>query len=321
MYVRGQVAPAGDARPLLPRPVRRSRVFTLPQHEGDAPWLLDLFCCAGGAGVGYWRAGFNVIGVDIERQPRYPFTFCQADALDILAGQVSTLGIAAIHASPPCQHYSNAQRIRSNDHLDLIGPTRDLLDDIGLPYIIENVEGAKDQMIDPVRLCGAMFPELRVYRHRLFESNIGLKTPAHPKHTHRQTKMGRTPVEGEFIHVVGNFAGVDYARAAMDIPWMSRDELKEAIPPAYTTYLGSQLMAYLEDAERKDSHPTDGRSAHPMTRKQREAEESEQIEASIRATNEECDAERFRCVGVHTGRMGFGVPFARDLAGCAETNS
>lgn len=219
----------------------------LPQRP-NAPWLLDLFCCAGGAGVGYYRAGFNVIGVDIEPQPHYPFTFVQADALDVLAGQIKGLGIksfAAVHASPPCQLYSNAQRIRSNDHPDLIGPTRALLEPLGIPYIIENVMGAQEELIDPVMLCGAMFPELRVYRHRLFESSFDLDVPDHHKHTIRQTKMGRQPVPGEFVHVVGNFCGVEYAKEAMGINWMNRDEMAEAIPPAYTEYLGKQLMTHI----------------------------------------------------------------------------
>lgn len=226
----------------MPRRIPRK---ALPQRPG-APWVLDLFCCAGGAGVGYWQAGFNVIGVDIAPQPRYPFTFVQADALDVLRGQIAGLGIrqfAVIHASPPCQLFSNTQRIRGNEHPDLIGPTRDLLVPLGIPYVIENVMGAKDELIDPVMLCGAMFPELRVYRHRLFESSVELSTPAHPAHTHKQTKMGRTPVSGEFIHVVGNFSGVEYAKQAMGIDWMGRDELREAIPPAFTKYIGLQLLA------------------------------------------------------------------------------
>lgn len=233
----------------------------LPQRP-NAPWLLDLFCCAGGAGVGYYRAGFNVIGVDIEPQPHYPFTFVQADALDVLAGQIKGLGIksfAAVHASPPCQLYSNAQRIRSNDHPDLIGPTRALLEPLGIPYIIENVMGAQEELIDPVMLCGAMFPELRVYRHRLFESNVPLMAPQFRAgtlggrladecgwpHPYRLTKMGRPPRDGEYMHVVGNFSGVDAAREAMGIDWMVRDELRESIPPAMTRHLGLQLIEHI----------------------------------------------------------------------------
>lgn len=133
-----------------------------------------------------------------------------------------------------------AQRIQKNDHPDLIGPTRTLLQATNLPWIIENVETAP--LIDPVLLCGAMFEELNVYRHRLFESNSTLVVPDHPEHREAQTKMGRPPKPGERMHVVGNFSGVEAARQAMDIDWMVRDELREAIPPAYTRYLGEQLL-------------------------------------------------------------------------------
>ena len=272
----------------MPRGRSKALRLTLPVRP-DAPWLLDLFCCAGGAGVGYYRAGFNVVGVDIEPQPGYPFTFVQADALDVLRGQIASLGIesfAVVHASPPCQHYSNAQRIRDYAHPDLIGPTRELLAPLGKPYIIENVMGARDEMVAPVMLCGAMFPELRVYRHRLFESNVTLSVPNHPRHTHKQTKMGRPPVEGEFIHVVGNFAGVAYARTAMDIPWMARDELREAIPPAYTEYLGRQLINHINNSERGKSYimsrthrthlATDRHAARAHTRRRLRTQEDRQ---------------------------------------------
>ena len=215
-----------------------------------APWLLDLFCCAGGAGMGYYRAGFNIVGVDIEPQPHYPFTFVLADALDVLEKLISgdKLGrtFSAIHASPPCQFYSHTQQIRNYAYPDLIGPTRDLILPTGLPYVIENVAGAKDHLRSPVMLCGGMFPELRVYRHRLFESNLPLTVPAHNPHTVKQTKMGRTPVEGEFVHVVGNFCGVEYARKAMGIDWMNRDEMAEALPPRYTEHLGHQIKNHIQ---------------------------------------------------------------------------
>lgn len=244
----------------MPRkPPPRLRLPIIP----GAPWLLDLFCGAGGTGYGFYLAGFNVIGVDIAPQPAYPFTFVQADALKVLRGQIAGRGIdsfAAIHASPPCQHYSDTQRIRSNDHPDLIGPTRDLIAPLGKPYTIENVMGARDELIDPVMLCGAMFPELRVYRHRLFESNIRLSVPQHPQHTHKQTKMGRAPKADEFIHVVGNFSGVAYARKAMGISWMPRDDLREAIPPAYTEYLGKQLIQEVQYRVRHASHASRNRS-------------------------------------------------------------
>lgn len=205
------------------------------------PRLLDLFCCSGGAGTGYARAGFEVIGVDIAAQRHYPFEFYQDDALDYLAKNSDHFD--AFHASPPCQAYTTAQRIRGRVHPDLIGPVRDAFTRIsgGRPWVIENVPGAPLQ--DPVELCGSMFKGLRVYRHRLFESNIPLPVPAHPEHVAPIQKMGRPPAPGEFMHVVGNFSGVAQAREAMGIDWMTRDGLREAIPPAYTEHIGRTLLA------------------------------------------------------------------------------
>lgn len=205
------------------------------------PRLLDLFCCAGGAGMGYHRAGFDVVGVDIAPQRHYPFAFHRRDAVEFL--RIHGKRFDAIHASPPCQAFTNAQRIQGNDHPDLIEPTRELLLELGKPYVIENVVGAP--LLDPVLLCGSMFDGLQTYRHRLFESNFDIQVPEHPAHVARLTKMGRTPIEGEFMHVVGNFSGVKKARAAMGIDWMVRDELREAIPPAYTEFIGRQMLAQI----------------------------------------------------------------------------
>jgi DNA (cytosine-5)-methyltransferase 1 len=113
----------------------------------------------------------------------------------------------------------------------------------GLPYVIENVQGAP--LLDPVVLCGAMFG-LRTYRHRLFEANFLIKAPAHPPHVAPTRKMGRPIRDGEFMHVVGNFSGVGTARDIMGMPWASRDGLREAIPPAYTKHIGLQLMAQIQ---------------------------------------------------------------------------
>ena len=207
----------------------------------DRPRLLDLFSCAGGAGMGYFQAGYEVVGVDLHPQPRYPFEFHQADALAVLRGEVLDLsGFDAIHASPPCQSYSNAQRIQQNEHPDLVDAVRDLAQQTGLPYIIENVVGAP--LDRPFMLCGAMWPELQTYRHRLFETSFPVDVPPHPEHRFPTTKMGRPPQPGEFMHVVGNFSGADRARAAMGIDWMVRDELREAIPPAYTRLVGRSLL-------------------------------------------------------------------------------
>lgn len=207
------------------------------------PRLLDLFSGAGGCSAGYAAAGFEVTGVDIAPHPSYPFEFVQADVLDILADREYLDQFDAFAASPPCQAFTNAQKIRGNEHPDFISPTRAALSATGKPYVIENVPGAP--LIDPIILCGAMFPRLRTYRHRLFESNVPLTTPPHPKHVARTTKMGRPPQPGEFMHVVGNFSGVASAREAMGIDWMTRDDLREAVPPAYTEYVGGQMLAHM----------------------------------------------------------------------------
>ena len=209
--------------------------------------ILDLYCCAGGAAMGYRRAGFDVTGVDIVRRDRYPFDFIRSDALVFLERLIDGklpdkpwLRFDAIHASPPCQAYSNAQRIQDLDHPDLLAPTRERLVETGLPWVIENVEGAP--MNDPVLLCGTMFPGLTTYRHRLFESNVPILQPLHPEHVYRQTKMGRRPAEDEWIQVVGHMSATKVGRKAMGIEWMRRDELREAIPPLYTEYVGRHLM-------------------------------------------------------------------------------
>lgn len=207
--------------------------------------LLDLYCCQGGAAKGYATAGFEVVGVDIDPQPRYPFEFWQVDALEFLRDLiVNGHDFVAVHASPPCQHDSETQRIQGNDHPDLIGPTRELLLELGLPYVIENVRGAVPKLRNPVMLCGPMVGVL-MYRHRYFETNWPLHQPEHKPHTTPQVKMGRMPQPGEFIQAVGNFSGVQQAREVMGMPWASRDGLREAIPPAYAGYVGRQLMRVL----------------------------------------------------------------------------
>ena len=209
------------------------------------PLLLDLFCCQGGAGMGYYRAGFDIVGIDLFGQPRYPFRFYQADAILTLKSlleikqRYGRVEYSAVHASPPCQAHTNAQKIMGNEHPELIEPTRELLIELGLPYVIENVPGAPLEA--PIELCGAMF-NLGTYRHRLFETNFYVHELPHPKHVARTTKMGRKPVDGEMMHVVGNFSGVAKAKKAMGIDWMNRDGLRESIPPAYTRHIGYYLM-------------------------------------------------------------------------------
>jgi len=205
------------------------------------PLLLDLYCCAGGSSVGYHNAGFDIVGMDRDPQPNFPFEFIQgaAEHLD----PSFFFGFAAISASPPCQAYTIAQRINRNKHPDLVAITREKLQASGLPWVIENVVRAP--LINPAMLCGSMFPHLRTYRHRLFETNFPLVAPPHPEHIAPVRKMGRPPQEGDFMHVVGNFSGIAQARKAMGIDWMTRDELREAIPPAYTEFVGQQLMRHI----------------------------------------------------------------------------
>jgi DNA (cytosine-5)-methyltransferase 1 len=221
------------------------------------PRLLDLFSCAGGAAMGYHRAGFEVTGVDIDPQPRFPFTFRQADALTLPMDWIQSFD--AVHASPPCQSYSDLARRNGNGHMwpRLIEPVREMLDASGLPYIIENVEGAP--LLEPVVLCGTMFPGLRVIRHRLFESNLELEVPEHGKHplvfTHdkRKNHYGKLNQDESFVQVTGGGnCSIANAKDALGIDWMTKNELNESIPPAYTEYLGEQLMAYVR-AEAKNA--------------------------------------------------------------------
>ncbi|WP_443042849.1 SAM-dependent methyltransferase [Streptomyces sp. NBC_00370] len=204
--------------------------------------VLDLFSCQGGAGMGYHQAGFDVTGVDLAPQPRYPLRFVQADALGYLREHGAEFDF--IHASPPCQRYSRAQKIQGRDHPDLIAPVRAALEATGRPWVIENVEEAAGELRSPVTLCAAAFG-MRTYRHRLFETGGGFSftPPPHPAHLAPLTKMGRPRAAGHFAHYVGNFSGVPEARADMGVPWMNRDGIRECIPPAYTHWIATAVLA------------------------------------------------------------------------------
>lgn len=183
--------------------------------------------------MGYHRAGFDVVGVDTKRQRHYPFPFIQADALQYVAEHGREYD--AIHASPPCQAYSRSAALHTNlHHPKLIVPTRAALRATELPYVIENVVGAP--LLSPIVLCGTMFG-LKVFRHRLFESNLALLQERHAVHSGKTVKSG-----GEYVSVFGHEHRLAEGRAAMGIDWMNRDELAQAIPPAYTEYVGRQLL-------------------------------------------------------------------------------
>lgn len=203
--------------------------------QGGKGWrLLDLFCGAGGCAVGYHRAGFEVVGVDLYPQPRYPFAFVQADALEYL--ELFGHDFDTIHASPPCQGYSAALRHLAHGKPKLLVQVRAGLVAAGKPYVIENVEGAP--LARPIVVCGTGLG-LRVQRHRLFECSFpaegtgcdhGIKT-INPHRASSRTHLGFSP-ELQW-------------REAMGVGWMTKAEARQAIPPAYTEFVGRQLLAAL----------------------------------------------------------------------------
>lgn len=212
--------------------------------------LLDICCKAGGASAGYANAGFTVTGVDREPQPRYPYEFVQADLRDLDPAWIADQ-FDAVTASPPCWAHSDLAHRTGREYEDFIPETRALLQATGLPWVIENVEGAP--LIDPLVLCGTQFPGLRVIRHRLFESNIQLMAPGHhPEHPLVYTRDKRKRHYGQldewtaFVSVTGGGNSSRAAAAnAMGIDWMTKDELNQAIPPAYTEFIGQQLADHL----------------------------------------------------------------------------
>lgn len=246
----------------------------------NRPKMLDLYSCAGGAGMGYHFAGFEVYSVDIAPQPRNPFPFHQGDCLqvliDLLLGEVLEFNngeslflsdFYAIHASPPCQAYSvtksKGSHLRAKSgrtHPELVEPTRDLLEETGHPWIMENVVGPPLQ--DPIVLCGTQFNlvaddvdgvPLRLLRHRLFESNEPLQAPPHvPHQADRSRKTASvfgsggtyTPAQRDSRHRSGGYVPhISVIKELMGIDWMrTRYELSQSIPPAYTEYLGRQLL-------------------------------------------------------------------------------
>jgi DNA (cytosine-5)-methyltransferase 1 len=213
------------------------------------PLLLDLFCGAGGAAMGYHRAGFDIIGVDIAPQPNYPFEFHQADALMALASTGWGRHVAAIHASPPCQQFSQMSKCRpglAETYPDLVDPTRRLLRATGLPYVIENVVGAP--LENPVQICGSGLG-MTLQRHRLFESNFPLwGVPcAHGQNAWNDDYGHATGRKRRRVPVIGEWRVKKHLQdEAMRIDWMTLPELSEAIPPAYTEFIGGQLLAHIQ---------------------------------------------------------------------------
>ncbi|ATL83351.1 DNA cytosine methyltransferase [Streptomyces malaysiensis subsp. malaysiensis] len=228
-----------------PTPIRRSR----------RPRVLDLFCCAGGAAMGYHRAGFDVDGVDIAHRATYPFRYHQGDALTRLAHLITTGEIERygfVHASPPCQHGcaltvgTNQSQGWGRAHVDLVAPTRELLDRTGLPYVIEQPNG-RAKIRKDLTLCGEMFG-LGVIRHRNFElGGWSIPRPAHRAHRGRVRgwRHGRY-FDGPYVAAYGSGGGkptIGELQEAMGIHWTEvREELTEAIPPAYTQWIGRAFL-------------------------------------------------------------------------------
>jgi DNA (cytosine-5)-methyltransferase 1 len=220
--------------------------------------LLELYCKAGGSGMGYAAAGFIVSGIDIKPQPNYPFAFSQGDALRLDA-QIIAENFDAIHASPPCQFASPLRFAPGGkEHINLIPATRKLLQATGLPYVIENVEDAAEHLINPITLCGTMFGlgshGAQLQRHRCFEINWPFNSDLACAHDSAKPVLG---VYGGHARIrAARFGGRKtrdawpnghwpVASEAMGMDWATLAEMSEAVPPAYTKYLGRQLLAHL----------------------------------------------------------------------------
>lgn len=217
------------------------------------PRILELYCCAGGAGKGYSDAGFEMYGVDIDPQPNYPFTFFQADAIRFLRARMAWIRrwYQVVHASPPCQEHCALTKGTNKGLVygDFLAETRVLLEESGLPYVIENVAGAP--MRKDLMLCGEMFG-LGVLRHRYFEFGGGLTAPEveHPRHRGRVAGMRHGEwFEGPYFAVYGEGGGkgtVKQWQEAMGIDWTSvRREIAEALPPVYTRFIGEHMRKEL----------------------------------------------------------------------------
>ncbi len=255
-YNFSMASPQGLITPALSAPVK-SNLGGGFLFKGFKMRLLDLFCGAGGASMGYHRAGFEIVGVDIKPQPHFPFEFIQADALSLPIDFISRFD--AIHASPPCQFYSRLRHLpwlKGKKYWDSIPPTRDLLIKYDKPWILENVEDAP--VPNSIILCGQMFG-LSLYRHRRFEAPFLILQPTHESHRNiivpgraslgrrHHGQQGFREINRNSMVGKSGFAGdVDRRRLMMKIDWMSGSELGQAIPPIYTEFIGKQLLKYLE---------------------------------------------------------------------------
>lgn len=208
---------------------------------------LDLFCCSGGMSMGFHLAGFDVVGVDIsaEMAKYYPFDFIEHDCLTLDMDFLQSFDL--ISASPPCQHYSVSTatwRAKGKEYPDLIEPTRELLKSTGVPYIIENVEAAGKHLHNPVKLCGTMFPDLKVFRHRVFECSFPVDM-SNMKCDHTGHKINAKLGDGgDFFTCAGKSLGtMPQWQDAMGIDWIhTRHQLAQAIPPDYSYFLAKEFL-------------------------------------------------------------------------------
>ena len=227
--------------------------FTLPPRVPNGLTLLDVCCKQGLASFGYYLAGFDIVGVDREPQPRYPFPFIRSDLRDLDPQWVAE-NFDGVAGSPPCWDHSDLKHRTGREYEDFIPETRALFEASGLPYVIENVEGAP--LKNPITLCGTMFAGLRVQRHRLFESNVPLYTPRpcpakHPLHYTRDKRKNHYGQLDEWTAFVSVNGGGNSSKAAaedaMGVPsgWATKDGLNQGVPPAYTRWIGEQLADHL----------------------------------------------------------------------------
>jgi DNA (cytosine-5)-methyltransferase 1 len=211
------------------------------------PVLLDTYSKAGGAAMGYAQAGFDVVCVDIEPQRNNPFEFHQADAVEFIKAHGHEFDVIA--GSPVCLRWSKQTKMHGqtvvDSHPDLIGATRDAMTASGRPWVIENVEGAP--LVDPLILCGSMWGMERLRRHRLFESSVPLLAPGPCRHEIQRDVVSVTGHAGGTSTRDGaaRFGGKALWSELMGIDWMTVRELAQAVPPAYTEFIGRQLMAHL----------------------------------------------------------------------------